>query len=84
MQRNVMIIFLSTKKETVLPVQKIMGELGPYTKTRVGVHDTVLENSTESALAMLELVGETEKHLDFEKRLNAIEGVDAKLNILEI
>jgi ribose 5-phosphate isomerase len=47
-------------------------------KTRLGIHDGVLEQCTETGLLILEVVGEEEKKAEMERKLNVIPGVVAK------
>ncbi|NCU32473.1 MAG: hypothetical protein EOM23_05985 [Candidatus Moranbacteria bacterium] len=84
MKRNVLLILMSTRQETAEKVQKILTAWGCFIKTRLGIHDGVLENCTDTGLVFLELVGDEEKHVEMERKLNRIKGVDAKLIPLEI
>lgn len=84
MERNVILIYMSTRQETAEKVQKILTGWGCYIKTRLGIHDGVLENCTDTGLVFLELVGETERHQELERKLNLISGVDAQLITLRI
>ena len=79
MQRNVLLIYMSTRQETSEQVQKILSAWGCYIKTRLGIHDGVLENCSDTGLVFIELVGETEKHLEIERKLNLVKNVDAQL-----
>jgi hypothetical protein len=84
MKRNVLLILMSTRQETAEKVQKILTAWGCFIKTRLGIHDGVLENCTDTGLVFIELVGDAEKHAEMERKLNLIKGVDAKLIPLEI
>lgn len=79
MERNVLLIYLSTRQETAETVQKILTAWGCFIKTRLGIHDGVLDKCTDTGLVFIELVGEREKHLELERKLNLVKGVDAKL-----
>ena len=79
MERNVLLIYLKTRKETAEKVQKILTGWGCYIKTRLGIHDGVLENCSETGLVFIELVGDKEKNEELARKLNLIPGVDAKL-----
>ncbi|MFQ3579540.1 MAG: hypothetical protein SNJ71_05305 [Bacteroidales bacterium] len=79
MKRNVLLIYMSTRQETAVNVQKILTGWGCLIKTRLGIHDDVLSNCSETGLIFLELVGETEKHQEMTRKLKLIQGVDAKL-----
>ncbi len=75
---------MSSRQETADKVQKILTAWGCFIKTRLGIHDGVLENCTDTGLVFIELVGDFEKHGEMERKLNLIKGVDAKLIPLEI
>ena len=85
MKRNVLLIYLSTRKETAEKVQKILTGWGCYIKTRLGIHDDVLENCSDTGLVFIELAGgEIEKHQEIERKLNLIKNVDARFIAMEI
>ena len=83
MERRVMLILVSSRKESAETVQKILSGWGCFIKTRLGLHDDVLENCSESGLIFLELKGETEKLDEMERKLNLLKGVDAKQVVLK-
>lgn len=84
MKRNVLLIFMSTRKETAEMAQKILTAWGCFIKTRLGIHDGVLENCTDTGLVFIELVGDQDKHEELERKLNLVKGVDARLVKMEI
>lgn len=79
MCKQIMIILVDTRKEEAPQVQKILTTWGCLIKTRLGLHDGVLDNCSNSGLIILELVGEKEKQEELAGRLNALPGVKAKL-----
>ncbi len=83
MERRIMLILVSSRQESTQTVQKILSGWGCFIKTRLGLHDDVLENCSESGLIFLELKGETEKLDEMERKLNLIKGVDAKQVVLK-
>jgi len=84
MKRDVLLILVSTRHESATTVQRILTEWGCYIKTRLGLHQDVLENCTESGLLFLELVGDKDKHKELARKLDLVRGVQAKLVNLEI
>ena len=84
MKKNVMLIYLDNRDETATKVQKILTGWGCLIKTRLGIHDGVLDECTPTGLVFLELVGDTEKHKELEHKLNLVKNVDARLIQLEI
>ena len=83
MERRVMLILVSSRQDSAETVQKILSGWGCFIKTRLGLHDDVLDNCTESGLIFLELKGESEKLDEMERKLNLIKGVDAKQVVLK-
>lgn len=79
MNRNAALIFMSTRQETAVQVQKILTGWGCLIKTRLGIHDGVLENCSDTGLVFLELLGEESKHEEMTRKLNLVKGVDAQL-----
>jgi len=60
--KTVMAILVKNRKETADKVQKILTAWGCLIKTRLGLHDGVLDNCSEAGLIVLELVGSPEQH----------------------
>ncbi|TCO08353.1 hypothetical protein [Natronoflexus pectinivorans] len=85
MKRDVLLILVNHRRETAENVQKILTGWGCYIKTRLGIHDGVLENCSDSGLIFLELPGDDlTKHEEIVRKLNLLNGVDAKLISLEV
>lgn len=84
MKRTVLLILVKHRQETAEMVQKILTGWGCYIKTRLGIHDGVLENCSDSGLIFLELTGEFSKHEEIARKLNLVKGVDARLVALEV
>ena len=78
MERSVMLILVSHRQETAETVQKILSGWGCHIKTRLGLHDDVLNNCSESGLIFLELKGDPDKLNEFERKLNLVKGVHAQ------
>lgn len=84
MERTVLLLLISNRKESAEKVQKILTGWGCFIKTRLGIHDGVLDNCSESGLIFLELTGELEKNEELARKLNLIHGVDAKTVHLKV
>jgi len=84
MEQNVLLVLVSMRKNAAVTVQKILTEWGCLIKTRLGLHEDVLDNCSESGLLFLQLVGEKEKHTELERKLNLVTGVQARLVSLSI
>lgn len=79
MGKSFMIILINKRKKEAVTVQKILTEWGCLIKTRLGIHEGVLDNCTEAGSIFLELVGEEEKLNELSRKLNLLDGVSAKL-----
>jgi len=83
-RKTIMAIMVDNRKEEAVQVQKILTGWGCLIKTRLGIHDGVLDNCTNYGLIILELVGDKEKHEELKSKLNVLPGVQAKYLDLEL
>jgi len=79
MDRNILIITVEKRKKTAHTVQNILTEWGCRIKTRLGIHDGVLDDCSNKGLIILELVGETKDHLELARKLDLLEGVQTRV-----
>jgi hypothetical protein len=84
MEKSVLLVLIDNRKESADKVQKILTGWGCYIKTRLGIHDGVLDNCSDHGLIFLELVGEGTKHEELMRKLKLVKGVDAKLVSLQV
>jgi len=87
MSKDFIVVVVNKRREEAVEVQKILTEWGCYIRTRLGMHDDVLNQCSNVGNIFLELAGEEEndkKHEDLEQELNNIEGVTAKLITLDV
>jgi hypothetical protein len=84
MEKSVLLILIANRKESAEKVQKVLTGWGCMIKTRLGIHDGVMEHCTESGLLILELVGEAAKKQELAHKLNLIKGVKANLVTLTV
>ncbi|GET33021.1 hypothetical protein PbJCM13498_18840 [Prolixibacter bellariivorans] len=84
MKRDVLLLLVRHRKDTAERVQKILTGWGCFIKTRLGLHDGVLDNCSESGLIFLELVGDQTKHDELVRKLKLVKGVDARLVQLDV
>ncbi|MGC9363125.1 MAG: hypothetical protein ACP5FZ_00995 [Fidelibacterota bacterium] len=73
------IIVVNKRKKEAITVQKILTEWGCLIKTRLGLHEGVLDDCSDVGSIILELVGDPEKHKELLRKLNLLAGVSAKL-----
>lgn len=84
MKKTVILVMVSSRKESASKVQQVLTGWGCMIKTRLGIHEGVLDDCTESGLIILEVVGEEEKKAEMERKLGVIPGVVAKRVDLEL
>ncbi len=84
MERTILVILIDKRKEAAVTAQKILTEWGCLIKTRLGLHDGVLDKCSNSGLIICEMVGEKEKIKEMTRKLNLLDGVTAKLTDLSL
>lgn len=77
--KSVILVLIDKRKEAAVNVQKTLTDWGCLIKTRLGLHDGVLDNCTNSGLLFLEVVGDDEKQQELCRKLDIISGVKAEL-----
>ena len=78
MVKTVIVSLLSKRKRTALEFQRALTDLGCIIKTRIGIHDGVLDKCSDVGLVILEVVGSTKEKKALVSRLKAIHGVKVK------
>lgn len=84
MEKNIILILIGKRKDTAVNVQKILTGWGCMIKTRLGIHDGVLDHCSENGLLMLEMVGDKAKIEELEQKLNVLPDVSAELVTLKL
>lgn len=79
MKKTVLVMVMRHRRETAVKVQKIMTEHGCIIKTRLGIHDGVLDTCSDVGLIILELAGGSAEKRTLAKKLNTVQEVKAKL-----
>ncbi|MBU0712068.1 hypothetical protein KJ762_10885 [bacterium] len=77
--KSFIVIVVNKRKKEAITVQKILTEWGCLIKTRLGLHEGVLDDCSEIGSIILEMVGENDKHEELVRKLNLLAGVTAKL-----
>lgn len=76
--RDVIAVLVDNRGETAVKVQQILTAWGCLIKTRLGLHDGVLDQCTTTGLIILEVVGDLDQIEEFCRKLNLIKNVQAK------
>ena len=84
MNKTVLIILVGNRKESAVSVQKVLTAWGCLIKTRLGIHDGVLDNCSDNGLIILELHGSKEQKDELARKVSLIDGVSSKLVDLAI
>jgi hypothetical protein len=83
-KREVIAVIVENRDQTAGNVQKILTGWGCMIKTRLGLHDGVLDNCTQTGLIILEMVGADEKLEEFIHKINLLKGAQAKRITLQL
>ena len=84
MTRHTLLVLVDHRQNAAVDVQKTLTAWGCLVKARLGLHDGVLENCSDSGLIFCELVGDLDKRDELTRKLNLIKGVNAKQVTLEL
>ncbi len=83
MKKSFVIVIINLRKEEAVTVQKILTEWGCLIKTRLGLHEDVLDNCSDTGTLFLEMKGDIDKHAEMVRKLNLLKGVTAQHIVLE-
>jgi len=84
MTKTVLLVLIGKRKESAVEVQKVLTAWGCLIKTRLGIHDGILDNCSDSGLLILELYGTQEQKDEVARKIGLIQGVSSKLVDLNI
>lgn len=84
MKKSILLILIGKRKEDAVKVQQILTAWGCIIKTRLGIHDGVLENCSDEGLLILELYGTDEQKQELTRKVAVIPGVSSKLVELSV
>lgn len=79
MEKTILIILIGMRKESAVTVQQVLTAWGCIIKTRLGLHDGVLENCTNQGTVICELCGTKEENDELARKIAVIQGVSSKL-----
>jgi hypothetical protein len=78
MPKTIFVVLMRSRRSSAIQVQKILTDFGCMIKTRLGIHDGVLDKCSDTGLIILEIVGSKTEKARLKKKLNAVSGVKAK------
>jgi hypothetical protein len=84
MGKTILLILIGKRKESAVKVQQILTAWGCIIKTRLGIHDGVLDNCSDEGLVICELVGTQEQKDELARKVSVVPDVSSKLVELSI
>jgi hypothetical protein len=84
MGKTILLILIGKRKESAVKVQQILTGWGCIIKTRLGIHDGVMDNCSDEGLVICELVGTKEQQQELSRKLAVLPDVSSKLVELSI
>ena len=82
--KTILLVLIGQRKEAAVQVQKVLTGWGCMIKTRLGIHDGVMENCSDTGLLILELAGERKQMDELARKVSLINGVSSKLVDLKV
>ncbi len=82
--KTILIILIGNRKDSAVKVQQVLTAWGCNVKTRLGIHDGVLENCSDKGLLILELVGKDADNKEMARKISLIKGVTSQLVELKL
>lgn len=79
MGKTILLILIGKRKDSAVKVQQILTAWGCLIKTRLGIHDGILDNCSDEGLVICELVGSQEQKDELARKLSVIPDVNSKL-----
>ena len=76
--KTIFIILIGKRKDSAVKVQQILTAWGCNIKTRLGIHDGVLEDCSDQGLLIIELVGKQEDNKEIARKVALIPGVSSQ------
>ena len=79
MEKTLLLVLIGKRKDAAVNVQKILTAWGCIIKTRLGIHDGILDNCSDAGLVILELYGTKEQKDELARKIAVIPGVSSQL-----
>ena len=79
MAKTLLIILVGKRKDTAVKVQQILTVWGCIIKTRLGIHDGILDNCSDEGLLILELYGTEEQKKELARKVEVLTGVSSQM-----
>jgi hypothetical protein len=79
MEKSILLVLIGKRQEAAVNVQKVLTGWGCIIKTRLGIHDSILENCSDEGLLILELYGTKEQKDELTRKIAVLPGVTSQL-----
>ncbi len=79
MAKTILLVLIGKRKETAVKVQQVLTAWGCIIKTRLGIHDGIMDNCSDEGLLILELYGTDEQKEELARKIAVLPGVSSKL-----
>jgi hypothetical protein len=79
MAKTLLIILVGKRKDTAVKVQQILTAWGCIIKTRLGIHDGILDKCSDEGLLILELYGTEEQKKELARKVEVLPGVSSQM-----
>jgi hypothetical protein len=84
MEKSILLILIGSRKNSAVKVQQVLTAWGCLIKTRLGIHDGILDNCSDNGLLILELYGNKEQKKEIARKISLIKVVTSKLVNLKL
>jgi hypothetical protein len=79
MEKSILLVLIGKRQEAAVNVQKVLTGWGCIIKTRLGIHDGILDNCSDEGLLILELYGTKEQKDELTRKIAVLPGVTSQL-----
>ena len=77
--KTILLILIGKRKDSAVKVRQILTAWGCNIKTRLGIHDGLLENCSDTGLLLLEMAGKNEDNKEIARKVALIPCVSSQL-----
>ena len=84
MSRSIVIIHMHKRRAAAAKVQRVLTDYGCMIKTRLGIHDGVLDRCSDEGIILLEVVGSSSDIKALGKNLKKLPGVKARSVVIPL
>lgn len=84
MAKTILLVLVGKRQESAVKVQQVLTAWGCIIKTRLGIHDGVMDNCSDEGLLILELYGTDEQKEELARKVAVIPGVSSQLVNLQL